>query len=325
MEKITYPPLLKVLKDNSIVYNQLYYEYEISNPSIAKDKIVNWMVNVIEPIIQNMCRVTGTTDNIHQVFSTLYRYSLKLLGNGLAITYASQYKLAWKIISNLPKVLTLHPEAIVSTIHSALNTIRKYRQENCMKWLELVYDTSEQLNTLNDLIVTGRIYAWICGLAHLRDRVAEQFGTLSESLQRAIVDVSGLQKPIREYFVSPWGQERPCFKGVAGGFIGMGGVFFGIPKLTIIDNMIIVADKKKCYGFFADQFGKVLVPIPSLEPEKILSQIKKEKSIEKRIKKLIPIGHLPLISSICNTKDTVVYTLANSHFMYSFNTNFDAE
>ena len=88
--------------------------------------------------------------------------------------------------------------------------------------------------------------------------------------------------------------------------------------LAQIGEHIFVTDSKSSYALFADQFGKVLIPANSVDATYIVSNSKQLETSEKWIEKINAEMDVSTISSVVTTKETLVFTLQNSYFLYLF-------
>jgi len=318
MEKISYPPLIEELKTNSALYNQWYNESEMKFGNLPSETIVSWIVEVVEPLVMSTVAINSATEKVHQVVKALYLESLKLIGSGLAIRYKDEYASAWLLMTKTPNLILKFPIKTISLLNDVLLNLNRYAPEKTMEWCILMEVTSTEIKTIEDFKTVGRIFAWKCGLAHLRNRLQDDFNVLTENLQHTITTTLGFDHKTNQIFGSPWSTNRIDFKGVQGGFEGTNGYFESPPKLSLIDEHILVTDSKNSYAFFADQFGKVLIPAPKVNASHILSKSKRFASLEKWLGKEHSKVESSNVSSMVATKDTLVFTLNNSYFIYLY-------
>ena len=318
MEKIRFSPLIEEFKENAALYNQWYNDSEITYGHLSASAVAGWMVDVVEPIVIAAVELNSTPIKIHQIVKPLYIESLKLLGSGLAISHKSAYKSAWLLLAKNPNLFLKLPLKIISLVNDVLQRLRTYAPEKVFDWCHFMEATSGAFKTIEDFKIVGRMYAWQCGLAHLRSRVKIDFDLLSESLQLKVLHNLNLGMNANEIFKNPWTIGLTKFEGVQGGFEGITGYFEQPPKLAIIEGTIFVTDTKKIYALFADQFGKTLLPANMIDSSTILSKSKKQESLEKHIGKRHPEIEPNTISSVVTTKDTLIYTLKNSYFIYLY-------
>ncbi|WP_127336788.1 hypothetical protein [Flavobacterium cupreum] len=318
MEKISLPQLITALSDNSALYNQWYNESEIKYGSLDSHTIAGWMTEVVEPIVKAAVALDVAPEKIQEIVKALYLETLKLIGSGQAIRYKDEFKAAWLLLVQMPGLVVKFPMKIISLLNDVLLNLHQYAPEKIVYWCSLIAKSAADIKTIEDFKSTGRIYAWHCGLAHLRNRLKADFAALPENLQQTIVHTLDLHKNTNQLFANPWIGDVTKFEGVHGGFKGGAGFFEHPPKLAQIEGNIFVTDSKSSYALFADQFGKVLLPAHTVAANAILSNSKRLESLTKWIGNDSDKIDVQNISSVVVTEDTLVFTLENSYFLYLF-------
>ncbi len=318
MEKISFPPLIATLSHNSALYNQWNNDHEIKYGRLSGQTMASWMVQVVEPIVKSAVAINSAPEKVHEVVKALYLESLKLIGGGLAIRYKNDYVSAWLLMIKIPNLLVKYPTKTISLLNDVLLNLNTYTSEKAATWCALMETTASGIETIEDFKTVGRICAWKCGLAHLRIRLRTDFEALSEPLQKAIIDTIGLDKNRNQIFEDPWPTNITKFEGVQGGFEGTTGFFEQPPMLAQLDNQIFVTDLKNSYALFADHFGKVLIPVNTVDASYILAHSKNFESLEKWLGKDHAKIQPDQISSVVATKNTLVFTLHHSYFIYLY-------
>ncbi len=318
MEKISLPELITELKDKSALYNQWYNESEMKYGSLPSHVIAVWMIEVVEPIVKSAVEQNVAPEKIHEIVKALYQESLKLIGSGQAVRYKDEYKKAWLLMVKMPNLLVKFPVKTISLLNDVLSNFHLYAPEKIREWCKLIETSTADIKTIEDFKITGRIYAWKCGLAHLRTRLKKDYHSLSENLQEAVANTINYSGNTVEIFENPWTNNNTKFEGVQGGFKGAAGFFEHPPKLAEIEGNIFVTDSKSNYVLFADQFGKVLLPANSVDASYILSNSKRLETLKKWLGKENEKIDGNALSSVVVTKNTLVFTLHNSYFLYLF-------
>ena len=318
MEKISFPPLIAELSEKSSFYNQRYNESEMKYGSLPAHIIANWMVEVVEPIVKETVALNAAPEKVHEVVKALYQESLKLIGNGSAIRYKEEYRQAWLLMAKMPNLLVKFPIKTISLLSDVLSSFHLYAPEKIPDWCQLMSNSSVEIKTIEDFKIVGRIYAWKCGMAHLRNRLKADFDQLSENLQEIVGISLGSDKNTIQFFENPWTNNATKFEGVQGGFRAETGFFENPPRLAQIDGNIFATDSVSSYALFADQFGKVLIPANTVDATYILSNSKRLETLEKWLGKDNDKIDADNISSVVTTENTLVFTLKNSYFLYLF-------
>jgi hypothetical protein len=318
MEKISFPPLITELSEKSTLYNQWYNESEMKYGGLCSQVISGWMVEVIEPIVEAAVAVNSASEKIYEVVKALYLELLKLIGSGFATRYRDDYKNAWLLMAKMPGLVVKFPAKTILLLNDVLASLHLYAPEKIMQWCTLMGGSSPEIKTIEDFKIAGRIYAWKCGLAHLRARLKTDYEELSENLQQTIVNTINPDKDITQLFKYRWENDNTKFQGVQGGFNGTTGFFEHPPRLSQIGENIFVTDTKSSYALFADRFGKILLPANTVDASYILSNSKRYDTLEDWLGKNNPKMDVNAVSSVVITEDTLVFTLQNSYYLYLF-------
>ncbi|MFZ6008786.1 MAG: hypothetical protein ACOYXT_00445 [Bacteroidota bacterium] len=255
MEKITYKPLIAHLKQSGDQYNQLYEEQEMRFGTLSPAVVYSWIVKVLEPIV-----AATAHDEIlaGKIFQILYKRLLPLLGNQLAVTYEQEYQSAWMMLKKNPHLMQTSPLRVLEALNSALLSIRRYQPAHVSEWITLMDQTIADYKTVEDFLIAGRVYAWLCGMAHLRDQALRDSTLLSADLISLIEKRSGHTLDLlRQRRWMPF--DKPAFAGTAGGFSGLQGTFTTLPMVALIENQIIASDHENTCALFADSLGSVLL------------------------------------------------------------------
>ncbi len=317
MEKISLKPLIEEFSLNSALYNQWNNESTMKYGNLPAEIISSWMVEVVEPVVKSAVGLNSAPEKVHELVKPLYLESLKLIGSGLAISYKNEYKSVWLLMAKNPNLLLKFPVKTISLLNDVILKLRTYVPEKIVEWCGLMEATSAEIKTIEDFKIVGRMYAWKCGLAHLRTRLKDDFDLLSDNLQEKIINTLSIDKNTSQFFEKPWVNSGTKYQGVEGGFEGTTGFFEHPPKLALIDDLILVTDTESCYVLFADQFGKILLPANMMNAVNIL-----ENSENASLQKWARDENLKIptskVSSAVITKNTLVFTLKDSYFLYLY-------
>lgn len=316
MEKITYKPLIVALHSNRELYNLWYTENQLKYGEIPVDSFTNWMIEVVQPLVQTTVPINDATEKIDEVLKTLYLESLKLTGSHLSIRYKDSYKSAWLLLLHFPKLVVKFPKKIIHLINDVVSNFNNHESQNIPLWCQLMENVAEEIESIEDFKNAGRIFAWKCGLAHLRNTIVSHFYQVNEGLQKSITASFEGSSTIDNLVENPWCEKQLQFYGTLGGFIGTTGFFEKPPQVAQINDYVFVTDTVSNYAVFADQFGKILLPALSIDIPSVVTNSKKNTSINSWLanqEKQIDVAN---INSIVKTKDTIFFTLNNSHYLY---------
>ena len=317
MEKITYPPLIKHLSEHSGFYNQLCREYEMSHGTINQSVISSWLVTVVEPVIKEV--TISYPDQLPSIFKAFFTELLKIVGNKSGVIYENEYRTAWLLCDRIPALTAMYPSRLLKAIDSAIESIRTYQPEKVLHWISLMENTLIACETIEEFLACGRIYAWLCGMAHLRVKAEAAYLNLRNELKQEIKNISHINNELEVTFQNEWPNlKKPGFIGEAGGFVGFGGPFIAPPLVARLENEFFATDKKNSCAFFADTFGKVLLSEIPVSPGKIIQNsgiqgLNNYKEIYG--KEIIPFND---ITSCAVINSTLVLTRVGSHYLFVY-------
>lgn len=159
MEKISLPQLIAELSDNSALYNQWYKESEMKYGTIPSQTLVNWIVEVVEPIVEATIALNSASEKVHEIVKALYLETLKLIGSGLAIRYEDEYKVAWLLMAKMPNLVVKFPIKTILLLNDVLLNLHNYAPEKTTYWCKLIESNAVEIKTIEDFKIVGRIYA----------------------------------------------------------------------------------------------------------------------------------------------------------------------
>lgn len=314
MEKIKYKPLLEHLMKSGELYNQLCRDHELHYGEINPQLLTAWIVRVIEPVVSASAK---TEAEAGKIFQCLYRAVLPLLGNQLAVSFEREYQQAWMMLAKAPHLMQGSPSRIVGALNSALQTIRTYKPEKVSAWINLMEQTIPECKTAEDFLRCGRIYAWLSGLAHLREKAMDDIVALSPSIKAFIEKHSSTS--LADAIGRHWFFDKdPSFAGVAGGFTGFGGPFRSPPRVSMMDNLIVAADNMSSCALFTDSFGSTIITEVPFTASEIIAQSTPKPFLNFKNhnnKTLTPYND---VTSAVVTKNTLVMTRESSFLLYIY-------
>lgn len=313
MEKIKHKPLIEHLKRTGDQYDQLCRHYEMRFGAIPSAVLTSWIVRIIEPIIT---ATTAQEAQAGKIFQVLYKNILQLLGNQLAMTYEQEYRSAWMILAGNPQLMQTSPSRLVNAINSALLSFRRFQPNKVLGWIASMGQTIQHCNTVEEFLACGRVYAWLCGMAHLREKAIADVSVLRDDLKDLIESNSG--QTLHELTGKQWRSATPVFAGVAGGFTGLSGAFITPPQVALIDNQIVATDNKYACALFADAFGSVLLPGLPITVQQVNGRVSQDafRSFVSRFgTKVVPFED---VSSSVMKDNTLVITRQTSFHLFIY-------
>ncbi len=313
MEKIKYAPLIQHLKENEEFYNKLCRSYELQYGLLENMVLRSWMVKVIEPVIIEID--ASYSDKLPVVFNALFSELLRILGNNTGRVFEEEYMAAWNLLKRIPAIVIAHPSRVIRAIDSGIEAIRLFHPEKVLSWISRMNNSIGSCVSLDEILTLGRVYAWQAGMAHLRSRVISELSVLPKLHEIIFPEDKSLKKALQ----CEWPEyKKSTFAGEAGGFVGNGGYLQSSPLVALIENEILVTDGKVTCAFFADQFGKVLLPEIPVMPETIIQKSDNDSLAffkSKHGEHVIPFDD---ITSCVIKHSTFVLTRRSSHYLYVY-------
>lgn len=316
MEKITFHPLVEHLKEHADEYNQLYYQYQLRSGKMDPVLLSRWIVSVIEPIVVSVTDVCP--ESLPGVFKAFYASLLPLLASNLALIYEVEYHDAWSMCTLNPRLISKQPKRIINAVNSALISLRRNQPEKVGDWIRSMARIVVYCRTADEFLNCGRIIAWLCGMAHLREKAIKVYPGLSEEI-KDVLKTEKLPAPLDDLLVTIWGKaEGFKFQGVAGGFQGFGKAFTRAPLVAEVDGLIVASDRRTCCALFADVLGTVLIRDVPVAPERIiaLASASHAKQLTENDRK--DYFDFKDITSCVALDSSIVVTRSSSHYLFIY-------
>lgn len=309
MEKIKYAPLIQHLKENEESYNLLCRAHELQYGQLDSVILRSWMVRVIEPVILEIGPLYP--EKLPLIFKALFSELLRILGNKTGVIYEDEYVAAWQLLKRIPAIVMAHPSRCIRAIDSGIEAIRLFRPDKVSSWIINMDRSIGNCNSFDEILTLGRVYAWQAGMAHLRGRIINEISALPKLEDEDISLKKALKYEWPDYI-------KTTFAGESGGFLGNGGYFLSSPVVALLENEILVTDGKVTCAFFADQFGKVLLPEIPVSPEVILQKAELSSFVSFKSEHGETIVPFDDVTSSVLRNSTLVITRRSSHYLYVY-------
>ncbi len=309
MEKISFPPLIEHLKNQEDLYNSLYQSHELNKGAVDSIVLLEWMVEIAEPILEKVHE--HNPDALSRVGPALFSSILLLNSGNSAVVSEEENKSALKLCLQMPKLVSNAPSKILKAINDAVKVIRTYQPQRVNTWIQLMNQSVVACREIDHLLDCGRVCAWFCGLAHLRENAKTAFHRLPEAVQNSITSHAPNNNFVNLFENSWLGNTSKIFKTTVGDFIGYESVFENPPVIAKIDNHVFATDGKNAHAVFCDEFGSVLLDQNSFKPIDIMERVSHSA-------KALPKINWEDISSSVENDHTVFLTRKSSFHIYVF-------
>lgn len=314
MERLSHPPLIAHLREQHGVYNGLYIDHELTYGRLNSRSLQQWIVRDIEPAVAAITQ--NRTERLPVVFKAFYRELLRLAGSGLLFSHEGEYRALWQVCAKVPGIISLSPGPVLSSLHAALQSVRRFRPAMTLRWLSLMETTVAACHSFDELLNCGRMNAWFCGLAHLRQKCSERFPKLPDGLKETLQTNLPLQQPLERLFINHWfNKSGPVFIEAPGGFTGLSGAFINPPLLREAGPYVVAADEETSHLVFADEFGRVLLPAGETRSTANGTLSALQTFREKFGRNLVQYDD---VSSCVVKNNTLFLTRRSSHYIYIY-------
>ncbi len=297
-----HPAFVAALEADREQINQLFRMTSMQGSPLDGEAFKDHLVERVEPIVAavHACFPERT----RTVTLALVNVSLELFRAGF---WGKESRLAvldqlWtEALPLLAKLIARDPERVTGSLSNAVINIAGHSLIGASRWVELWKVSSSQgiLNHCHstlELLDTGRVIAWLCGMAHLRSLALELLSKLPPALARSILGLSPDQdaaaEPAQKHVdaasdpqleaileqlsddpwldpltasaaanelqVGPAENRAPRLIRTVGSFRGFGGEFIEPPTVTCENGQLLVHDGKAAWRLHADRFGSAL-------------------------------------------------------------------
>ncbi len=314
MEKITYQPLIDHLKKEAGTYNAQYQTHELQRGSIDKKLLTEWIVEVGESIVIGVESVAP--GNVQRVFPPVYQQILSFLSGSHLMTEPGLYKQILLLGQYAPTPMATAPNRLLKAFVSAAKTIHRFQPGKVGAWLHLMQRVLPFASSVDDCLHIGRINAWLCGMAHLRQRALDSYRGLPFATQSAFSELD-IAEDFSSLFDTPWSDLVPNDeKGICliGHFSGFNGGFDAPPVLANVNDHVFATDGKNHYAVFADRFGCILLAQKSVDENDVFSAAQ---TIDLQPHDI----RFDDVYSATVHRDTLFLTRSSSHHVYVFPLN----
>ncbi len=309
MEKITFRPLLQYLKDNAEALNRTLQLSGGSN-NFDRHQAIEWCTQVIQPVFSAVH--THNAELAPKTAEILFHDMFRIFKTGLNAEKLQQAATCRLLLLIKPAITAPNPARALKKLDSALRHIRNFAPDAAFSWLELMQQAIPLCNSLDEVLVTGRIAAWRCGMAHLRLKLI-----IPADFNRNILSLIFAEKEIRiPRLLRPWLHDQQPVEAAISSFVGFEGNFSRPPLLTLQQNQVFASDGRTALAVFADRFGRTLYPCPESIAQGLIFAQKKPENLSATLAKVLK-RYSDLTSWVCHDS-TLFLTTENSHSIFAF-------
>ncbi len=202
------------------------------------------------------------------------------------------------ILPTLGRFVARDPQRVVGSLSNGLIQLAQHNTEAAGKWLSRLGEVQSQCNSIHELLDAGRVLAWLCGKADLRQQSLGLLNALPRALALQLLQIT--EAPSDDQWrtlIEQWERDRwlsshdgsilrsqyASLRIVqrVGAFTGYGGLFRSPPCAYVKEGQLSVSDGRSSWRVIADCHGCVLRHVGPAEVS--LDQITYEtRSLEKQ-------------------------------------------
>mgnify|MGYP000978787863 CR=1 FL=1 len=310
MEKITYQPLIELLRENAESLNQLLKSFINGSGRLNTEAVPDWFKEVIEPVFIAVHQHNPALSR--RVFDALYNDMLQTLSSAAGHQATQQLRSCRLLLVQNPALTAANPGRLIKTLSVATLRISRHSIAAAEKWLALMQKIFAAAGSIDQLLLAARFAAWRCGMAHLRHLT----GSLS-TLEPRLRDLIFAEEKISEDDLRrSWKNEADAKPFALGAFKGLQGKFVRPPRVFLDNNLVFAADGRYSAVIFADRYGALLHDAPEIPEESIPNVLKSADMAPPAAAKIL--SRYPDLTSWVYHDTTLFLTTASSHAIFIF-------
>ena len=205
----------------------------------------------------------------------LYEVSLELFAAGHfgVETRTPRLLLLWEsLFPRIARQLAREPRRVAGCLSNAMVQIEQQSSSIAERWIRLVAQSSQYTESVDELLVLGKVAAWVSGMAHYRRSALSAAALIPAKALAALFGLSPdtdeniLRNYLSQLAESPWcnftnGQQTKKIGArqvaLCGAFRGFGGALMKPPTVVAIEDKLMISDGQNVWQIFADRFGSV--------------------------------------------------------------------
>lgn len=308
MEKVTFPPLIALLQESSESLNQILGSAHATNLRLNSEEIPAWFKEVIEPVFQAIYDHNQALSR--KVFDALFRDMLAALSVTGTMTDLNMLKQCRLLLKLNPAVTAANPDRVLKSLNTAVTRIYKHSQPAARLWISLMQKIVPLVKTHQELLSTGRVAAWRCGMAHLRELIDCPASINAQISALIFADENCTPDKLK----NRWGSDAKITHFAAGGFTGFGGLFARPPRVAVEGGHVFVSDGLRTAALFSDRYGSVFQESPETTYESLSFSLEPIDKAPLEVAKIL--SRYPDLTSWVYHEATLFFTTSSSHAVF---------
>jgi len=317
-------------------YNAQFAAARKGGAQIDADAFLAHVGTTIAPIVDAVA--SEMPERSTAVFDALYRTSIELFAASLLGPQARSSAVSDVWHTLLPSVwrqLMRDPRRVAGALSNAAHNLSSTRGASHAVWMNHLIRVAPACASVEDLLLCGKVAAWLAGMAHYRESAIAAAHSLPLPILSLLLELpagitqGNLADTLARLLAEPWTAPRRlgddsarALREVAcvGAFRGFGGDFLRPPSVSVSAGRLFVADGESVWRVFADSHGCVFIRHPSLPPSDPASRdvtVTFDGAIAWHNDRAKVPGTASVTSSACDGA-TLALTLSNSHHVFLF-------
>ncbi len=206
----------------------------------------------------------------------LYEVSLELFaaghfGDGTKTRHLS---VLWEeLLPRIARHVARDPRRVAGSLSNALVQIEQQSTKSAIRWLNLLTQLNHCAASVDELLILGKLAAWVSGMSHFRHSALAAARLLPVPIVALLFglnddcDETAIRNFLSQMYENPWcnfveaeqgGNPEVRQVGLCGAFRGFGGTMMKPPTVASIDGKLMVNDGRQVWQIFADRFGSII-------------------------------------------------------------------
>ncbi len=269
--------LARALEKNRERLNAQVGSLRLSGKTVDGDALGLHLEECVAPAIDAVDGLDEASSD--RVAVVLFELSAELVAQDLFLR-APMVREAWRVLlPRYARLLRFDARKIAGAITNAVLALSSARGASPERWISKMGSIADLVPDSATFLESGRVAAWLAGLAHLRTLALERLPGLDAAIVDGLFDLraqsdakvvpSELAAALgKDRWLDPAAPVRAGSRGArlvarVGGFRGFGGEFVVPPKASRLGDRLIASDGVSVFEVHADAFGSSLTPVPS--------------------------------------------------------------
>ncbi len=238
---------------------------------IDPDEFKAHLARRIGPIIDAVH--AHSPERIRRTVAELVEVSLDLFASnylGRDSTTKHMRELWEDLLPQAAPLVARDPLRCAGSLANGLIQVESHDERAAGRWLELLQRSLRECSHVDEWLMTGKIAAWLSGMAHYRLEAISLAGALSPAILRSLMELPAslpdaeVGAALAKFSTNPWSRfaadtstepHRIELAKVCCQFRGFGGTMMAPPHVTNIDGKLLVTDGTHVWQLMADRFG----------------------------------------------------------------------